>query len=132
MLNYIWLSLIVLGIASALFIDLSDISSNKYHNNDPVTLTLEFPSPVLKDIHAVYEGIAIVSAKDYNSLYGDSLVRDINIPVILNVNEEEKKSNITLKNSPPTKRIFFMKPKRIVSGKASIWVPSFNCGAKKL
>jgi len=103
LLNYIWLSLIVSGIASALFIDLSDISSNKYHNNDPVTLTLEFPSPVLKDIHAVYEGIAIISAKDYNSLYGDSLVRDINIPVILIVNEEEKKSNITLKinNSAP-------------------------------
>jgi spore maturation protein SpmA len=104
LLNYIWLTLIVLGIASALFIDLSDISSNKFHNNDPVTLTLEFPSPVLKDTHDVYEGIAIVNAKDYNSLYGDSLVRDIHVPVILNVNEEEKKSNITLKinNSTPT------------------------------
>jgi spore maturation protein SpmA len=103
LLNYIWLSLIVLGIASALFIDLSDISSNKFHNNDPVTLTLEFPSPVLKNIHAVYEGIAIVSSKDYNSLYGDSLVRDINIPVILTVNQVGKKSNITLKtnNSSP-------------------------------
>jgi spore maturation protein SpmA len=97
LLNYIWLSLIVLGIASALYIDLSDISSNKYHNNDPVTLKLEFSSPVLKDINAVYEGVAIVSAKDYNSLYGDSLAREFNIPVILTVNEKEKKSNITLK-----------------------------------
>jgi spore maturation protein SpmA len=103
LLNYIWLSLIVLGIASALYIDLSDISSNKYHNNEPVTLILEFPSPVLKDIYAVYEGVAIISAKDYNSLYGDSLKRDFNVPVILAVNEEEKKSNITLKinNSTP-------------------------------
>ena len=103
MLNYIWLSLIVLGIASALYIDLSDISSNKYHNNEPVTLILEFPSPVLKDTNAVYEGVAIISAKDYNSLYGDSLQRDFNVPVILAVNEEEKKSNITLRinNSTP-------------------------------
>ena len=97
MLNYIWLSLIVLGIASALFIDLSNISSNKYHNNEPVTLVLEFPFPVLKNTNAVYEGVAIISAKDYNSLYGDSLKRDFNVPVILAVNEEENKSNITLK-----------------------------------
>ena len=91
MLNYIWLSLIVLGIASALYIDLSDISSNKYHNDDPLTLALEFPSPVLRDTNAVYEGVAIVSAKDYNSLYADSLGRDFKIPVILTVNETEKK-----------------------------------------
>jgi spore maturation protein SpmA len=97
LLNYIWLSLIVLGIASALFIDLSNISSNKYHNNEPVTLVLEFPFPVLKNTNAVYEGVGIISAKDYNSLYGDSLKRDFNVPVILAVNEEENKSNITLK-----------------------------------
>jgi len=103
LLNYIWLSLIVLGIASALYIDLADISSNKYHNDDPLTLALEFPSPVPRDTNAVYEGVAIVSAKDYNSLYADSLGRDFKIPVILTVNETEKKSNITLKinNSTP-------------------------------
>ena len=103
MLNYIWFSLIVLGIASALYIDLSDISSNKYHNNEPVTLILEFTSPVLKDTNAVYEGVAIISANDYNSLYGASLKGDFNVPIILTVNEKEKKSNITLKinNSTP-------------------------------
>ena len=103
MLNYIWLSLIVLGIASALYNDLSDFSSNKYHNNEPITLTLEFPSPVQKDTNAVYEGVAIISAKDYNSLYSDSLERDFHVPVILTVNGKEKKSIITLKinNSTP-------------------------------
>jgi len=103
LLNYIWLLLIVLGIASALYIDLSDLSSNKYHNNESFTLTLEFPSPVLKDTEAIYEGVAVIRAKDYNSLYGDSLERDFNVPVILTVDEKEKKSNITLKitNSTP-------------------------------
>jgi len=103
LLNYIWLLLIVLGIASALYIDLSDLSSNKYHNNEPFSLALEFPSPVLKDTDAIYEGVAFIRAKDYNSLYGDSLERDFNIPVILTVDEKENKSNITLKitNSTP-------------------------------
>ncbi len=102
MLNYIWLSLIVLGIASALYIDLSDISSNKYHNNEPVTLILEFPSPVLKDTNAVHKGVAIIGAKDYNSVYGDSLKRDFSVPVILTANEKDKKSSIILKINDST------------------------------
>ena len=102
MLNYIWLSLIVLGIASALYIDLSDISSNKYHNNEPVTLILEFPSPVLKDTNAVHEGVAIIGAKDYNSVYGDSLKKDFSVPVILTANEKDKKSSIILKINDST------------------------------
>ena len=106
MLNYIWFTLIVLGIASALYIDLSDISSNKYHNDDPVTLTLEFPSPVLKDISAVYEGVAIVSANDYNSIYSDSLKGDFSVPVILTVNDKKKKSSIILKINDSTPAIW--------------------------
>jgi len=102
LLNYIWLSLIVLGIASALYIDLSDISSNKYHNNEPVTLILEFPSPVLKDTNAVHEGVAIIGAKDYNSVYGDSLKKDFSVPVILTANEKDKKSSIILKINDST------------------------------
>lgn len=102
MLNYIWLSLIVLGIASALYIDLSDISSNKYHNNEPVTLILEFPSPVLIDTNAVHEGVAIIGAKDYNSVYGDSLKKDFSVPVILTANEKDKKSSIILKINDST------------------------------
>jgi spore maturation protein SpmA len=97
LLNYIWLSLIVLGITCALYVDLSDITSDKFHNDDPLTLTLEFPSPVPGDVNAVYEGVAVVSAKNYNSLYGTSLENDVNIPVILNVNQKEKKSSLTLK-----------------------------------
>ena len=58
---------------------------------------------MLKDTEAIYEGVAVIRAKDYNSLYGDSLERDFNVPVILTVDEKEKKSNITLKitNSTP-------------------------------
>jgi len=102
LLNYIWLLLIVLGIASALYIDFSDLSSNKYHNNESFTLTLEFPSPVLKDTEAIYEGVAVIRAKDYNSLYGDSLERDFNVPVILTVDEKENKSNLSLKINDST------------------------------
>ncbi len=36
MLNYVWFALLFLGIASALYIDISDISQNTYRNDIPV------------------------------------------------------------------------------------------------
>ena len=41
MLNYVWLTLIFLGIASALFIDISNISENTYRNNVPLTAIIQ-------------------------------------------------------------------------------------------
>ena len=40
MLNYIWLSLIVLGIGVALYGDIGDLSSHRYHNGEAVAVTL--------------------------------------------------------------------------------------------
>ncbi len=42
MLNYIWLSLIVLGITVAIGYDVKDISSNNYRNGKDISLILEF------------------------------------------------------------------------------------------
>jgi spore maturation protein SpmA len=41
LLNYVWLSLVFLGIASALFIDVSDISQNTYKNNVPLVVVIQ-------------------------------------------------------------------------------------------
>ena len=40
MLNYVWVTLIFLGLASALFIDISDITKNTYKNDVPLTVTI--------------------------------------------------------------------------------------------
>ncbi len=44
MLNYIWLSLIVVGVGVAVIGDLHDLSRGKYRNGDERTLLVEFPS----------------------------------------------------------------------------------------
>jgi spore maturation protein SpmA len=90
LLNYIWLSLIILGIASALFIDLSDISSNKYHNDEPLIATLESSSPIKSDSSAVYKCIVLIKAHDFNRLYSDSLTSDFHLNATFSVNEESK------------------------------------------
>lgn len=41
MLNYVWLALLFLGIASALFVDISDISNNTYKNNVPLSAAVQ-------------------------------------------------------------------------------------------
>ncbi|MDY0082865.1 MAG: nucleoside recognition domain-containing protein, partial [Ignavibacteriaceae bacterium] len=41
MLNYVWLALLFLGIASALFVDVSDITNNTYKNNVPLAVTVQ-------------------------------------------------------------------------------------------
>jgi len=40
MLNYIWLALIVLGIGVALYGDIGDLSSNRYHNGEEVAIVI--------------------------------------------------------------------------------------------
>jgi spore maturation protein A len=40
MLNYIWLSLIIIGILIAVGTDISDFSSNKYHNGEEINITV--------------------------------------------------------------------------------------------
>jgi len=42
MLNYIWLSLIVIGILVAVWSDWHEISTDKYHNGEEYTITLTF------------------------------------------------------------------------------------------
>jgi spore maturation protein A len=44
MLNYIWLGLIVIGVTIAIAIDVSDISTDKYRNNQPLTVQIDFKS----------------------------------------------------------------------------------------
>ncbi len=41
MLNYVWISLLFLGLASALFIDISDLTGNKYNNDVPLSVTIK-------------------------------------------------------------------------------------------
>lgn len=45
MLNYIWLGLILIGIGVALYSDIGDISSHKYHNGEETAVTINFASP---------------------------------------------------------------------------------------
>jgi spore maturation protein A len=42
MLNYIWLGLIIIGVAVAVALDVNDISTDKYRNNQPLAVEVQF------------------------------------------------------------------------------------------
>jgi len=97
LLNYVWLSLIVLGVGTALFIDLTDISSDKYHNGKKIETSIELPASFNPDSSAVYKTVMVnISAKDFNSVYKTNLKDDIHLIAALSFNAEEKSSLITI------------------------------------
>lgn len=48
MLNYIWLSLIIIGIVVAVGLDVNDLSTNRYHNGEETEVVIHLASP---DLH---------------------------------------------------------------------------------
>ena len=97
MLNYVWLSLIVLGVGTALFIDLTDISSDKYHNGEKIETSIELPASFNPDSSTVFKAVTVnISAKDFNSVYKTNLKDDIHLNAALSFNAKEKSSLLTI------------------------------------
>ena len=63
MLNYVWLTLLFLGIVSATYLDISDFSSNKYNNNKPLSAEIYFNFADVKDSEKLSAQIKISSTK---------------------------------------------------------------------
>lgn len=97
MLNYIWLTLIILGVGSALYIDLSDISLNKYHNDESFPITIESLAPINTKHNAVYDCKVRIKAQEYNKTCKDSLTNDLLIPASLSINPGESKASVILR-----------------------------------
>jgi spore maturation protein A len=69
MLNYIWISLIALGILVAAGTDIADEVENTYRNGIPLEARFEVqkrPSA----LRSVWEGTLVLSAREFNAFYG--------------------------------------------------------------
>jgi len=107
LLNYVWLSLIVLGVGTALFIDLSDLSTDKYHNGEKIEIAIDFGATFNSDSTAVYKTATIeVPAKVFNSVYKTNLKDDIRLPASLSFNAQDNTSLITIKTNEAAPQIW--------------------------
>lgn len=103
MLNYIWISLILLGILVAAGSDIADEAGNTYRNGIPLDVRFEVakhPSP----LRSAWEGTVVLSAEEFNAFYGpgaaDSAVRQ---PAIISVDASGRSTVVMAINesSPP-------------------------------
>jgi spore maturation protein SpmA len=75
MLNYLWFTLIGLGILTALALDLGNLSSDKYRNNKPITVLVS----AIKEKQSVQLDAEIkINQSNFSSFYNTSQSTDIN------------------------------------------------------
>lgn len=99
MLNYIWLVLIVLGVGTALTLDIADITNNKYKNGNALYVVNKFDLPnelnlasqqtinFDKESNKTINSTLFISSKVFNDFYNTSYTKDIEQKVKLSYNK---------------------------------------------
>ncbi len=99
MLNYVWVSLLFLGLASALFIDISDISKNTYKNDIPLTVTIKTTS---QKAGGGFNCVVEVSKENYNKFFSTNISESIIINGVGSFTEDKKAIQLYLKTNANT------------------------------
>lgn len=90
MLNYIWLALLSIGIASAVIYDLSDYHENKYMNGK------NLPAYFVRSGESEGKGELIIPKDTYSEFYRSEIQRDIRNKVEYKSTKEKNKYNIKI------------------------------------
>lgn len=106
MLNYVWVTLLFLGIVSALYLDVSDLSKNTYKNDIPLSVVIQRTN---KETNTKFDVQLKATSDKFNSFSGskeksDIIVKGIgttsqdgkSIQLYLNVNKSDPKFLQTL------------------------------------
>ena len=88
MLNYIWITLLFLGIGAALSTDIINKTENKYRNNDPIPVVLLSDSAFHKYSGKQTSARIIVTKNNYTQLYSENINQDLNFPCTVTYNDK--------------------------------------------
>ena len=83
MLNYVWLTLLFLGIGTAVTTDLVNQNENKYRNNESLKVHVYISESAQKDSGINYQASLDVKQQDFNNFYKANVVSDIVIPAMI-------------------------------------------------
>ena len=106
MLNYVWITLLFLGIATALTTDIIDRNNNKYRNNESLPVTISFPYTFDSTIKKSYDANLLISKEDFNSFYDEDISADLSFPAKVSVNPDDKKISLFFKTNKESPKIF--------------------------
>jgi spore maturation protein SpmA len=94
MLNYVWMTLIFLGIITAITTDFINQGDNKYRNNEKLHVRIEFSETFIKDKSKSYDIKLLVDKSTFDSFYDDSVKTNITVPAKLSIDPSENKRTI--------------------------------------
>ena len=86
MLNYIWITLLFLGIGAALSTDIINKTDNKYRNNEPIPVVLQSDSAFHKYPGKQTSATLIVTKNAYTNFYRENINRDLLLPCTVTYN----------------------------------------------
>ncbi len=105
MLNYVWLALLVLGIGTAIYTDISDKTENKYRNNVPLHVTVGFNEPFSTNLDKIYDGKIKISQKDFSDHFFQTISEDLVINSKLTYVKKYNKLNAYFKIDKSTPQV---------------------------
>ncbi len=88
MLNYIWITLLFLGIGAALSTDIINKTENKYRNNEPIPVVLLSDSVFHKYPGKQTSARIIVTKNNYAKFYCENITQDLNFPCTVTSNSK--------------------------------------------
>ncbi len=115
MLNYVWLGLLILGIAAAVTTDVLDQSNNKYRNGNPFNVSVQFDTEYDASKSAVYDVTIISDPQSFSRFYQVEQSDTIFQKARITINVEENIARLYLKIDESTPAIW--KEMAGVSGK---------------
>lgn len=89
MLNYIWLGLLFLGIGTALTLDVTNQTGNKYRNGESINAVVSFDS-AFSGSQKQFDAVINISSSEYEKFYGITRKESISQKVKLTYNEKNK------------------------------------------
>lgn len=113
MLNYVWLSLLFLGLASALYIDVSDLTKNTYKNDIPLNIVLQKDGTSSKNS---FNFNIKISSADYNQFFGAKDTSDVFLKSVGSFTKDKKSVQLYITTNEATPK--FLQTMAKASGKA--------------
>jgi spore maturation protein SpmA len=102
MLNHIWLALLLIGIGTAVVLDITYQADNKYRNGEAIEATVLYDSSSAKK-NEQFDAVIKISSQSFVKFYGTDQKSDIEQKVKLSYNQKEKcyAVYLTVNNSSP-------------------------------
>ena len=96
MLNYVWLSLLILGIGAGIYTDLYNQNTNKYKNGNRLPVVINFTESAGYGKNN-YDAELNIKKENFKRFYNENLKEDLNFPVKVSIDRDKRNAVIYFK-----------------------------------